>query len=287
MHIFADKKLLMLRPNDIISTGSTMRQFFDTDSLKLLSKSIASSGVINPLLVKRGPNGRYFLVSGERRLRAARLAGIRRIPCIVHNIDDETAKIYALSENIQHRDINIFEEARFLNSLIYEHGFSEAELSIRLGVTQSSISAKLKLLRLDIKTQKKIIEYGISEDKARLLLKLPESLRSPFADRIFYENLNTEGLEAKINEFLNPSFKKKTTEPVKKAEEENNLTPPKASIGDIRLFENSLYKLAQTLGYAGINSDLKTTETSRYLEYRIKIEKSTLQNEKYKQLKIC
>ncbi len=287
MHTIADKKLLMLKPSDIISTGSTPRQFFNVDELTLLSRSISATGIIHPLAVRKAPHGKYRLITGERRLRAAKMAGIRRIPCILHNVDDESAEIYALAENIQHSDLTVFEEARFLYSLIFERGVSESELSLRLGITQSAISAKLKLLRLDSLTQEKVIKYNLSETHARLLLRLPENLRGSLADTIYSEGLSEAKTETLIREILNFKRPKPEVAEEKKKAPEPPPVAPKTAIGDIRLFENSLVKLTQTLASSGINSDFKTTETSKYLEYRIKIEKASFDNEKYKQLKIC
>jgi len=296
MHNIADKKLLMLRPNDVISTISTPRQFFNPDELKLLADSISANGIIHPLTVKKSEKnkGKYTLIAGERRLRAAKMAGIRRIPCLLYKVDEKTSQIYSLVENLHQSRLNIFEEARFINKLMVEIGLTEAELATRLGITQSSIALKLKLLRLDKLTQQKTVDYNLTEAHARALLKLPEKLRSDVADKIYINSLTLDDTERLIYNILNPPKK-----PIEKAveakremviapkKEEPSQPPVKAAIGDIRLFENSLYKLNETLSSAGIVSNLKTTETSKYLEYRVRVEKSSLEITRYKQLKIC
>ncbi|MBR4072833.1 MAG: ParB/RepB/Spo0J family partition protein [Clostridia bacterium] len=284
MHTIADKKLLMLRPCDIISSGNTPRQFFNPDEMRLLADSISVNGIIHPLAVRKGVKGKYLLITGERRLRAAKMAGLRRIPCILHKADDETADFYAMVENLQHSDLNMFEQARKINALIFERSLSQAEVSVRLGITQSSLSAKLRLLRLDNLTQSRILEYRLSEEHARALLRMPESRRPQTADIIFSRGLNAKQSEELISELLNP--KRHTVETViDKPEVREPVQNKKTSIGDMRLFANSLIKLTETLGTSGIEAGVKTTETSKYIEYRIRIEKSSIQATK--QLKIC
>lgn len=286
MHNIADKKLLMLRPCDIISTIRTPRQFFDLDELKLLADSISANGIIHPLAVRKGIKGKYSLITGERRLRAAKMAGIRRIPCILYKADDKTAKIYSLVENLHQSRLNIFEQAEFINSLILECGLTQSQAATSLGLTQSSIALKLKLLHLDKLTRQKSIDYNLTEAHARTLLKLPESLRPDFADKIHLNSLTVTDTERLVYETLNPP-KKIIEKPPEQKKEEPPPFSTKAAIGDIRLFENSLYKLSETLSSAGIESNLKTTETTKYIEYRIRVEKRSLETVKYKQLKIC
>jgi len=285
MHTIADKKLLMLGPSDIISAGNTPRQFFDPDDLKRLADSISANGIIHPLAVRKAARGRYILITGERRLRAAKMAGLRRIPCILHKADDETSEFYAMVENLQHSDLNMFEEASFINSLIFERSLSQAEVSVRLGITQSALSAKLRLMRLDKATQTRIIDYGLSEAHARAILKVPESRRADVTDIVFSRGLNKEQTEQLVKELLNPKPLKQEKPPEKPPTPEASYQSTKVSIGDIRLFANSLYKLTETLSSAGISAGIKTVETAKHIEYRIKIEKSSL--EPSAQLKIC
>jgi len=282
MHTIAEKKLLMLRPCDIISSGNTPRQFFNADEMRLLADSISVNGIIHPLAVRKGSKGKYLLITGERRLRAAKMVGLRRIPCILHKADDETAQFYAMVENLQHSDLNMFEQARAINALIFERSQSQAEVSVRLGITQSSLALKLRLLRLDNLTQSRILEYRLTEEHARALLRMPESRRAQTADIIYSRNLNPKQSEEFISELLNPQ---KPCESKPEPEISQPMQNKKASIGDMRLFANSLFKLTETLGSSGIEAGIKTTETAKYIEYRIRIEKNSIAATK--QLKIC
>ena len=100
MHTIAEKKLLMLKPDDIIPNANQPRKFFDEYELQTLADSISVSGIIQPLTVRKGESGKYILISGERRLRAAKIAGLRRVPCVLHRTDETTAALYSLVENL-------------------------------------------------------------------------------------------------------------------------------------------------------------------------------------------
>ena len=132
MYTLSDKKLIMLRPKDIKPSSAVPRREFDEYELKLLTDSIQASGIIEPLAVRRLQGGGYALITGERRLRAALRAGLRRVPCIVHKTDEETAALYAVTENLQRSRLNAFEEAESINRLITEYGLSQSEAAARL-----------------------------------------------------------------------------------------------------------------------------------------------------------
>ena len=148
MYTLSDKKLIMLRPKDIKPSSAVPRREFDEYELKLLTDSIQASGIIEPLAVRRLQGGGYALITGERRLRAALRAVLRRVPCIVHKTDEETAALYAVTENLQRSRLNAFEEAESINRLITEYGLSQSEAAAaRLGIAQSTLSNKLRLFK--------------------------------------------------------------------------------------------------------------------------------------------
>ena len=128
MHTINDKKILMLRPEELKTSGNQARKSFDPYELKLLAESIASSGIIQPLSVRKTEDGRYELIAGERRLRAAIIAGLRRVPCVLHKTDDATAALYTLTENLQRSNLNFFEEAFGIERLITVYGLSQTEI---------------------------------------------------------------------------------------------------------------------------------------------------------------
>lgn len=277
MYTFSDKRLIMLKPSEITASPDQPRKSFDEYELKRLSDSIQASGIIQPLIVRKTENG-YRLIAGERRLKAAVMAGLRRVPCVVHKTDDETAALYSLLENLQRSNLTVFEEAEGINRLINEYGISQAEAAARLGVSQSGLSNKLRLLRLSDSVKERISSARLTERHARALLKLPEDRHEEVLDRIIAEGLTVSQTEEYISSVLNPEEKPQTPvqdEPVRKS-----------AIGDVRLFSNSLSKLLSTLQNSGIDAKSRKYETDKYIEFKVRIQKNS-DSDRFKQLKIC
>ena len=278
MYTLSDKKLIMLKPSEIKLSANQPRKSFDEYELKQLSDSIQASGIIQPLAVRKAPDGSYQLIAGERRLKAAVMAGLRRVPCILHKTDDETAALYSVIENLQRSNLTVFEEVQGINRLITEYGISQSEAAARLGIAQSTLSNKLRLLRLSDGIKERIISARLTERHARALLRLPEEMRDGALDRIIAEGMTLTQAEEYICSLLNPEKErenKKPDEPVRKA-----------AIGDVRLFSNSLSKLLSTLQNAGIDAHSRKYETDKYIEFKVRIKKNT-DPDRYKQLKIC
>ena len=141
------KKLIQLAPENIRANPAQPRQEFDKEALESLAESIRQNGLLQPVTVRRTQDGSYELVAGERRLRACRMAGVKLIPCIVSGCDARQSAILALLENLQRRDLGVFEEAEGLRRLVEEWGVTQEEAAARLGKSQSSIANKLRLLR--------------------------------------------------------------------------------------------------------------------------------------------
>ena len=237
--MIADKKLIMLKPSDIKMSPNQPRKSFDEYELKLLADSIQANGIIQPLAVRKLPDGRFELIAGERRLRAAVMAGLRRVPCVIHKTDDETSALYSVIENLQRSNLTVFEESEGINRLITEYGMSQAEAAARLGIAQSTLSNKLRLLKLDSEIQARIVSARLTERHARALLRLPERLRGEALDRIIAEGLTLAQTEEYITSLLNPPEEQPQTEPEEPVR--------KVVIGDLRLFSKSLSKLLTTL----------------------------------------
>lgn len=278
MYTFSDKKLVMLRPYEITASPDQPRKSFDEYELKRLSDSIKMSGIIQPLIVRKSPDGGYRLIAGERRLKAAVMAGVRRVPCVVHKTDDETAALYSLLENLQRSNLTVFEEAEGINRLITEYGVSQSEAAARLGISQSGLSNKLRLLKLSESIKERISSARLTERHARAVLRLPEESRDEALDRIIAEGLTVSQTEEYISSVLNPEVKPQIAlpqEPVRKS-----------AIGDVRLFSNSLSKLLTTLQNSGIDAKSRKYETDKYIEFKVRILKNS-DTDNFKQLKIC
>ncbi|MBQ3546929.1 MAG: ParB/RepB/Spo0J family partition protein [Clostridia bacterium] len=277
MYSLWEKKLLMLKPSEIKPSKNQPRKSFDEYELKLLADSIQSSGIIQPLVVRKSVDGRYEIIAGERRYIAAKNVGLRRIPCILHNTDDKTAAIYAIIENLQRQNLSFFEEAEAINRLMVHFGMSQLEIASRLGLAQSTLSNKLRLLRLSDEQRERIITARLTERHARALLRLDGDERENALNYIIANALNLKESEEYIDDILNPKEKELPPEkPIRKS-----------AISDVRIFYNSLSKLVNTLQSAGVNAKTRKYENDKYIEYKVRISKNASDRNDCEQLKIC
>ncbi len=274
MRTIAERKLLMLKPKDINADNIGSRTNFDEYELSRLAESISENGIIEPISVRKTTDG-YFLIAGYRRLQAAKMAGLRRIPCVVHRADSALALVLSITENIQRTDLHFFEMAQAIDRLIKESGITQAEAATRLSISQSALCNKLRLLKLDESQRQSIVAASLTERHARALLRLPEDTRKDALERIIAEGMSIKQTEDYINERLTP----------KESTEEKIAPTRKAAIGDTRIFANSIGKLISTIQNAGFEAYSRRSETEKYIEYRVRINKAP--PEKYTQLKIC
>ena len=197
------------------------RSYFDEDKLNRLAESIRERGVIQPLLVTRAGGNRYHLIAGERRLRAARLAGEDEVPVLVTDTggDDESLEL-ALIENIQRHDLNPIEEATAYSRLIEEFNLTQEEVARKVGRKRSTITNILRLLQLPEALQNDVSMGNITEGHARVLLRLKDDpqLMQEIRDRII-----TEELSVRQTENLCRQRPKKTPPPAKAKAAEDEL----------------------------------------------------------------
>ena len=276
MNTITDKKLLMLKPSELKVLENQPRKTFDEYELKLLADSIAVNGIIQPLSVGKSLDGKYEIIAGERRYRAALMVGLRRIPCILHKVDRQTVAVYSIVENLQRSDLSVFEEAEALEKLNTVYGMSQSETAAKLGIAQSTLSNKLRLLKWEKSLRERIEKARLTERHARALLRIEPSLRADTLDYIIANGLTVSQTEEYVETVINPKIKKEVTEPVRKY-----------AIGDVRLFYNSLSKLVDTLQNAGVDAKTRKFENDKYIEYKVRIKKEQMNSNKCKQLKIC
>lgn len=264
MHTISEKKILLLRPDEISPSLDQPRKNFDEYELRSLCDSIRANGIIEPLTVRREGKSGYVLISGERRLRAAKMAGLRRVPCVVHNTDLKNAAVMSLTENIQRSDLNFFEEAEAIDRLIGIYGISKADMAARLGMAQSTLSNKLRLLKIAPPDREKIIGAGLNVRHVRALLRLEKDDVSFVLEAVINNRMSVKETEELVKSIVEPP-------PQRLAK-----TPPvrKSAIGNIKLFSNSLSKLLATMQNSGVNAYSSRVETDDYIEYEVKIEKN-------------
>ncbi len=195
----AKKDITNIKISDIRSNPYQPRQKFNEESLEELATSIKEYGVVEPIIVKKSIKG-YELVAGERRTRAAKLAGLTEIPAVIKDFTDQEMMEIALLENIQREDLNPIDEAKSVSNIIKLRGFTQEEFSKKFGKSRSYITNLLGLLNLPTNVQNMLINKEISLSHARSLSKLNDNeLINNLANRIVKENLNVRDIENILN----------------------------------------------------------------------------------------
>ena len=254
------KRLALINVESIHSSPSQPRKSFDEYELWKLSASIRENGILQPLVV-RSKDGRYELIAGHRRLKAAVMANLKQVPCVIYDTDDESAAILTVIENLQRSDLNMFEEATALSMLVTRYGLTQSAACARLGIAQSTLANKLRLLKLTSGQQEKIMSAGLCERHARALLRIEdEQKRSELLNTVIAKQLSVAQTDELVQKELSPP--PEPAAPVRPC-----------AVGDIRLFINSLNKLVGTLEESGISTKLDKKETAEYTEYTVRIQK--------------
>ena len=190
-------RVMRLRISAVEPRTDQPRKHFDEDSLRQLADSISSLGVIQPILVTETEPDRYSIIAGERRWRAAKLAGLIEIPAIILSSDELTTAEISLVENVQREDLNAYEEAEAYRALISRFGLTQEELSARVGKSRSYVANSLRLLDLPDSVVPFLRNGDITAGHARALLSLSDPMDIPIlADRIISEGLSVRAAEA-------------------------------------------------------------------------------------------
>lgn len=200
------EQVKQVKLNDISPNQDQPRQNFDPERLQELAESISKNGIVQPLLVIPAKTGRgYTIVAGERRWRAARLAGLTDVPVIVRALDDKEVQRIALIENINREDLNQIEEAQALQRLLTEHAMTQEELAVDIGRSRSAIANTLRLLNLPRAIQDQVRAGSISAGHARALLALKtEAEQIALSGRIISDGLSVRETERAVQRALRP-----------------------------------------------------------------------------------
>jgi len=203
-----DRVVQMLPLGEIHPSPRQPRQLFDESALQALASSILTSGVMQPIIVRstagtRGSPGPYELVAGERRWRAAQIAGLERIPAIVRTLDDRTAAEFSLIENLQREDLNPMERAEAFQRLIDEFGLTHNQVAQRVGLDRSSVTNHLRLNELDAETKAAVRGGGLSLGHAKALLALTNpQARSAIAAQALRQEWSVRELERRVKHLI-------------------------------------------------------------------------------------
>ena len=250
-------KVVLLPIEKITPNPAQPRQEFDKREILSLAQSIKENGVLQPITVRKLDNKEYELISGERRLRASKEAELKEIPAIIIDATSRQSAVYAILENIQRKDLTLFEEALALRSLINEWGVTQEEAAAKLGKAQSTIANKLRLLTLSNVEQEIITKYQLTERHARAVLKIKdETLRLEVLKHIAKRGMNVSEAEDYI-------------------ERATKLRPAEGRrlfiVKDVRVFINTINKAIDVMKSAGINAEAHKKESENYIEYLVRI----------------
>lgn len=236
----------------LISGKFQPRKSFNLESIKELSESIIEQGLMQPIIVRKAEKNLFEIIAGERRWRAAQLAKLNSIPAIVRDINDRSASIIALIENMQREDLTALEEAEGIQKMINEFGMTHEAAADAVGKSRSSVTNLLRLLLLSDFVKEKLNAKEIDMGHARALLSLAPDQQNMICQKIIQENLSVRKVEDLINDNLNG---KKTKKP--QVQKESNK--------DLRNLEK---ELSEKLGYT-VSIDNKVNNSGQIkIKYR-------------------
>lgn len=256
---FLSRRVLYLPIDSIRPNPNQPRRYFDQGALDELSASIRRYGILQPLTVRPTTHG-YELIAGERRLRAAKIAGLREVPCLLARAAEEESSLLALIENLQRRDLHYLEEAAAITKLITTYGLSQEQAAEKLGKSQSAVANKLRLLRLSPECMTALREHGLSERHARALLRLEgDDARLQALNVIVQRNYNV----AQTEEYIESLLQQKAVTPPRRQ--------PTYIIKDVRLFLNSIRRQMGVMQRAGVDAALEREDTPEEIRVMIRI----------------
>ncbi len=264
-NLYVTQKVMQLKITNIMPNPAQPRREFDPEALRELAESIAEYGVLQPLTVRRVEGG-YELVAGERRLRAADMAGLHEVPCLLLGVDAKQSSLIALVENLQRRDLDFLEEAQGLQRLIQQYGLSQEEAATKVGKSQSAVANKLRLLKHPPDILNTLRLHNLTERHARALLRLDAPTdRRRALDKIIAGRLNVAQSEKLIDQIL--------------AGRAAAVPPPRPPVQklfvlkDVRLFLNTVGRAVDLMRQSGVEAGLDKQESEREIVLTIKIPK--------------
>ena len=292
-------KVILLSTDEIAPNPAQPRQEFDLDALNGLSESIKLNGVLQPILVRRTDPDKsdkpYELISGERRLRASMLCGNEAIPAVVMDSTARQSAVYAILENIQRKDLNLFEEAAALRTLVVEWGVTQEEAAAKLGMAQSTIANKMRLLALSQTEQRLILESRLTERHGRALLRLPSGENREMVTRLVGErHLTVRETEELIDRLLAgetlQSMERKKPDALSTAVQQPSPPEPQPVlrkrsrsrkvmlVKDVRIFLNTVNQAIDAMKHAGIPAESHQEDHGEYIEYLVRIPTACVQS---------
>lgn len=253
----AKRQVLDLPVSDIRPNPRQPRRDFPPEELAELALSISQVGVLQPLTVRRTSAG-WELIAGERRLRAAQLAGLTRVPCLPVEADSDASALMALVENLQRQDLTVWEEAAALRQLIDRHHLSQEEAAQRVGKSQSAVANKLRLLKLSPDVLSLLRDGGATERHARALLRLDTTEQQlEGARQVVNQGLTVAQTETLVDSLLAANL------PARRK--------PHFLVKDVRLFLNTITRSLDIMRSAGVDAQCSRQDSEEEITLTIHI----------------
>ncbi len=258
----SQKEILYLDVEKIYPNPYQPRKIFEEASIEELSSSIMQYGVIEPIIVRELKGSFYELVAGERRLKACKKIGMAKIPAIISNINKKESACMALIENVQRERLNFIEEAEGFQTLMVDFGYTQEEIAKTIGKKQSTISNKLRLLKLKKDIKATIIQNKLTERHARALLKLDnENTQREVLQKILKFDLNVQKTEELVENTIK-RLEGKSLKTEKKI---------KGYIGDLRIFTNTIKGAVDVMKESGVDTNYSIIKSDNGYEINIKV----------------
>ena len=235
------------------------RKLINRQALDDLAENIKENGILQPLTATRLADGRYQLIAGHRRLLAAGKAGLESVPVIILDKSEDEVAVLAVIENLQREDLNFFEQAMAIQSLMTQLNLTQSEVGHKLSISQPAVANKLKLLQFSKEQQVKILACNLTERHARAVGRLPAEKQDKALDHIIRNSLNVSATDRYVNSLLLPKEKHRQT--------------TKINIKDIRIFTNTISKAVKIMQTAGINAGCEKTEDDTAIRWQITVPK--------------
>lgn len=250
--------LLEIEVEKIMANPHQPRTVFDKDALQELSQSIRENGIIQPIVIRPSMNGKYEIVAGERRFKAACLAGYQRVPCLLQEYNDEQSAQVALIENVQRENLTAIEEAEAYHTLLEMTGMTQAQLAMRVGKTQSTIANKMRLLKLPDTVKEALRERKITERHARAMLSMQDAKEmTDLTQQVIDEKLTVSQTEKIIAKKKAPKAK----------------TKMRVITQNVRIAINTIHQALEMIRKTGIEVDMEEEDQEDFYVMTLKIQK--------------
>ncbi len=248
-------QLIFVSPDEISPCPYQTRITYKRKDMEALIASVNENGILQPLTATKTEEG-YQLISGHRRLYAAKMLGLCKVPLIVMEKSGEEIAVLCAVENIHREDLNFFEQAQAIKLLIDQLGLTQEQAGQRLSLSQSAVANKLRVLTIDEDLQREIIKANLTERHARAICRLPQEKQPKALEYITKHSLNVSETDRYIEKLLAPQSRKKK---------------PLIYIKDMRIFSNTITRAVKVMKSAGFEASLEEKATEAQIEYRIVI----------------